>query len=139
MWLGTFQLGDTVDVRVQTKTGALVPTNPDAAPTYKIYKDADSSTTATGSLPIQDKWGTTGVFLGNVFLDSAFSAGTFCVLVQWAISSTAGSEILTFEIVSGGDARGEVISLYPYSKRDSEFLVWQTNSGHLVTGRGPMA
>ncbi len=134
--IGRYALGDYVTVPVFTTNGSGTASAPTACPAWRAY--VGSGTTAiTGSVPIGDKPGTTGDFLLDLFLDDRFSAGTWQLAITWAVSGTTYGVEYRFVIDSGGDTRGTPISLYSYEQRDQNILVWQTDGGMLVRGRGP--
>lgn len=138
MRCGLYQLGDHVPLRLQCHAAVAVPVAPTACPDFRVYKDAGTSAILTGSLPIMDKAGVTGLFGGDIFLDAAFSTGAYVVRYTWASGGVTKSALDTFEVADGGDARGTPISMHFFEQRGQTNIVWQTDGGCLVAGRGPI-
>ena len=134
--IGRYALGDFVCVPVNTTNAAGTRTAPTACPAFRAY-NGSGTTAVTGSVPIGDKFRSTGNFLLELFLDARFAAGTWNLSINWAVSGTDFGLEFQFTIDSGGDTRGTPISLYSYEQRDQNTLIWQTDGGMLVRGRGP--
>lgn len=137
MHLGYFQLGDHVPLTVQCTAGD-VAVAPTSCPSYRIYKDAATSTTATGDLPIIDKAGVTGLFGDDLFLGGEFSSGWYTVRYTWVSSGTTRSAMDTFNIADGGDYRGTPVAMHFFEQRGQSHIVVQTDGGVLWAGRNPV-
>jgi len=93
-------LEGTVGVWVQTRNASDVPTAPDAAPTYGVYEEGASTTVASGTTtgPVNSK---TGFYRASISCTSAagFESGKqYCVLFEYAISSTSYSQLVYFTV-----------------------------------------
>ena len=136
--LGTFQLGDEIPLQLQCYNATYTPASPDSAPTVRFYKDATATADVSGVLiESQDLRTVTGLFCGKIILDGRFSTGQWTAVFSWGVSAFSGKELKFFEIVSGGDPRGEIISMTWFDRRAFASLVWQTNSGNIISGRNP--
>lgn len=96
-----FAFGGTGYVRVICRNGSWVPTAPDAAPTYSVYVNGDTTAILTGNMtgPIDSK---TGYYQVSLTLSggNGFAAGqTARVLVEYEISSTGYAEEFLFTVV----------------------------------------
>lgn len=136
MWIGHFQLGDLLPLRVRTLSSAGTPTEPDDAPAVHVY-DSDGASVYTQQLPIRDRSRITGYFHDKINLDSRFSTGRFSVLYTWAISSTVGSCVAEFEIQAGGNVQGNGISMEFFRQSAADFVLLQTDTGHIKRLKNP--
>lgn len=135
MYLGRYQLGQYVPLRLVTQTVAGAPTLPDAAPT--LYTWSGTSKIETLLVPAIDQKRTTAMFFLPLFLGSLYAVGNYRVVYQWANSSVTNQAVDTFEIVTGGDALGDVAAMHAYDCPDGTFVVRQVGRGLLTVGRGP--
>tara|TARA_R110000803_G_scaffold205530_4_gene272296 strand:+ start:17148 stop:17561 length:414 start_codon:yes stop_codon:yes gene_type:complete len=133
-YLGRHILGDSIPLSLDSVTPALVPTTPDSTPVAKIY-DASGSAVETVSLGSKDL--TKKLFDKSHFLGSSYSAGRYMILYQWIISAVTYHSTESFDILTGGDADGHALSLEGFDIGLAEHLLYQTESGKLVSGRNP--
>lgn len=137
MYFGRKRLGEQIRLGVQCAPGnTRTPTAPDAAPTFRIYTEAGVNV-VNGSLPPREKFTVTGLFEYMRQLNSLFSTGRHYVRYQYAISSTNYVALDAFEIVTGGDTGGQVISMEFLDTPASDWILFQTDSGNTGINRGP--
>lgn len=136
MFLGHYQLGSLLPVRVWCRTSAGVPTEPDAAPLVQIHDD-DGDLVYAASLPIVDRGRVTGYFFDTLNLDQRFEAGRYSVLVTYALSSTRRGELSTFEILPGGDPAGAGISMCYVRQDAADYVLLQNDAGTLAKLKNP--
>ena len=135
--LGAFQLGDWLPIMLQTRTGAGVPTAPDAKPTFKAF-DSSDTLIETINLPASKAYPyITGLFEHKRLLDSSYSTGKYYFALQWAISSTDYMRLGIFEILAGGDADGAVMGMNWFELPESKQVVMALDGGALRAGRNP--
>lgn len=143
---GRWFLGDEIPLGVLTTDGAGTPTLPDACPALEIYSSAGKvlggwvpgGMNGNGSLvPIQDRYGTTGLFGTRLFLGPAFAPGLYQATYRWKISTFLGLEVDTFEVLAGGSVKGSPLAMYFHRQPQADFLVRQLDSGRLVSNRNP--
>lgn len=139
MYRGRFQLGQLISLGVQCTLADGVASAPDAAPQMRIYTGPVPAQTAivARSIPVQDRNGTTGLFVFPQLLDSRFGSGTYCALYLWTVGGVYRDALDQFEVIDGGAAGGQVISAAWFPRGASNFLIYQTDSGTLNKGRNP--
>ncbi len=135
MYRGRFQLGQDVPLGVLCRTAVGTATLPDDPPTLDVW--TATAKVKTLLLPIQDRYGQTGLFGTKLFLDVSYATGIYKAEYRWQIGSYHGLEEDTFEVLPGGDGKGAVIALYHWERPHAKFLVQQLTSGALVRGRNP--
>jgi hypothetical protein len=128
-WLGRFQLGDFVGLIVQCKDQNGVPTMPDNVPISRFF-DPNGTFIGITHLPTLERFATPGLFQLTLPISSIFSTqGNWRVISTYSIGSFTGIDENTFEVVPGGEARGNVISMYYYRRPDADYIVFQTDNG----------
>ena len=137
MHLGRYRLGDLVPARIQTYDVDGVPVAPAACPTTDWYDNAGTNVMAAKSIPIQDRYGVTGVFMYEQILDARFAAGRYWILYKWSSGAFNGQELDTFEVVAGGNAQGQYISTFFIDRPHAKFLIGQTDGGVVDRIRNP--
>ena len=138
MWRGTRILGDEIMLGCSCDPGNGVPTAPDSAPTMRIY-DSTGTLVVGKTIPPLDKFSSTGLFSYMQPLNSSFATGRYVVRYSYVISGTTYTpEFDVFEIVAGGNAAGQGISMFYLDRPDqNDFILAQTDSGSLTISRGP--
>lgn len=138
MYLGRFQLGDSIPLSLGTRTGdgVLGPQLPSAAPVAKTY-DASGTLVETIKLPIKNRYKVTAYFEKRHRLSSSYSAGRYLIVYQWVISATTYQAAAVFDIIEGGNADGAVIALQGVSRPEAIKVLYETESGKLNVGRNP--
>lgn len=135
-YLGRYQLGQTVPLRVQTLNANSVAATPDDVPTVKLW-DAAGNRVLTAKMPAVERYIQTGRFLLPVFLNGQFAAGLYQAVYYYGIAGYHGLESDTFEVLPGGHADGSVISMYFLDRPQARYIVYQTDAGVLIQGRNP--
>lgn len=102
MFVGDFQLGETMWGLLQVRNGSDVPAAADAAPTYRIYGDTAVMTNGTGTSSAFDSGTVTGLYKVShtISQGDGYERGkVYHVRLAWAVSSAARAEVLTFRVV----------------------------------------
>ena len=136
MFLGFYQLGTLLPLRVRTTTAAGVPTNPDAAPQARIIGE-DGTTFQTVSLPMFDQERITGYFHHRVSLTADYTVQRYTVLYTWLIGDVLMASTEEFEVIPGGDTSGSTIAMHYFRQESADFVLLQDDSGVLNKLRGP--
>ena len=129
-------IGTPVSLSVATVTPALVPTAPSSAPMAKIYNSA-ASLIETVKLPIFDS--SQNLFGKRHLLSASYSAGRYMVIYQWTISAVTYQSAEVFDVLGGGDADGQVIGMEYVALPTGRHVIYETETGKLVSGRNPKA
>lgn len=135
-YLGRRQLGQEIEFRVSCTNASRVQVAPDAAPEVRVY-NASGVRVLTRSIPTQDKPGATGVFMLAQHLDSNFAVGRYYVRTTWTTGAHSGVQLDCFEVIPGGDANGQVISMTWTTLPHFRHLIYQTDTGQLFKGGNP--
>ena len=130
MFIGQYQLGSLLPLRLWSKTAADVPTEPDAAPFVQIFGESGATAYAT-SLPIFDRARITGFFFDQLNLDHRFSPQWYDVFYTWKISGTHFGTLERFQVLPGGDAAGSGIAMHFFRQSPADFVLLQTHDGTL--------
>lgn len=133
MYLGRFQPGGVVKIRVATTDGSSNPVTPDAAPVATI-RDPSNAVIFTGKMAMD---GGTQVFSLNIFLGLPYPLATYTVGYSWSVGGFNGTGSDTFDVIHGGDIGGRIISMYAYDRPEARYVVAQLTSGNIVQGRNP--
>lgn len=136
-YLGRIQLGQEIVVSFAAVDAAGEAGLPDRPPRMKIF--STSSRIVSKDIPIMDRYGTTGYFSFRQFLDSNFSVGHYTVVLYYQIDTYDGLLHGTFQIVDGGHADGNIISMCYYSRPHADFCVTHLDSGKIQQRRNPSA
>jgi hypothetical protein len=134
-FIGRFQLGGTVPLFLITTDANKTPQVPTFPPTVKIWKP--SGLLQVAFVPTIETYTQTGVFLGRVFLGAQFAVGLYRVSYYYQIGLFQGVQVDNFEIMAGGNADGNVMSMYYYACAQANFVVQGLDSGKIVQGRNP--
>lgn len=137
MYLGRFQLGEFVPLSLDCRTTAATEVSPTAAPTVSIYKTNDTAVLDAKSLAPYIKGQLTGHFRGEVFLNSSYSAGRYHGIFSWASGGSTYRQEFSFEVVAGGNVKGEYIGLRYYRRPHADYVVGLTDGGVLEFRRNP--
>lgn len=125
-----YQRGQTVLI------GSSLDSMADAPPVATIT-DPDNALFGVFLLPYAPVNGTTFRYAYPLALPGGAALGTYQVVIAYSIAGTPGTVTSTFDVVSGGDSGGSVISLYAYDRPEARFVLAQLSSGKLVQGRNP--
>ncbi len=139
MYLGRYQLGEYIQIPVQTHSGSIEEVAPTAAPQISIYKTNDTPILNASRMAPQDRPTRTGWFTTNILLDSTYSAGRYFGTITWAYSGSNYSDQFTFEVVAGGNAYGPYENIDFYERPHADYVVGFTASGTTEFRRNPKA
>ncbi len=129
---GYFQAGDIVPIALSTSVSGS-PAAPDFAPTSVITRP-DSVVLPTQTMGMN---GGSTDWLINFFLDGTSILGTYDIEFTFYVLGTEYTTTGSFIVVAGGDIGGDVISLYAFTRPDSQYILAQLTSGMVVCGRNP--
>jgi hypothetical protein len=138
MYLGRYQLGDTVNVLLLCRDANRTPGMPDDVPEMKVW-DQSGNLLLAASMPIMDQYIKPGLFYYQLLLDGKYSPGNWSLTFYWAMNSGAysGIESSQFEIVPGGDPDGAVIGMFFYYRPHANFVMQQLERGKVIQKRNP--
>lgn len=138
MFLGVYQQGDRVPVRLQCRkadrslSNAATPPvlavyGPDGALVERVKMPRDLQGVADGhhryALPLGEDYAT---------------AGLYTLVGQWTTTlGFQGARMWTFFVQEGGHADGAVTALHCYRRPDCTYLVRVTEAGIVHRGRNP--
>lgn len=136
MFLGSYQLGDRIALRLLTRTGAGVPTKPDSHPYARIYGE-DGTIALSVQLPLIQQQQITGYFHHRIGLVAPFTAQRYTVVYTWVITNTVYQSTEEFAILAGGDSTGSGITLHFFRQASADYLLMQNDQGTLKRLRSP--
>ena len=135
MYLGSYQLGDIVQLSVWCLNGTDTPVEPDAAPLAIVY--SSTNTAEARSLPIKDRERITGYFHYRTNLDASYTAGYYTVMVNYKISGTNFAKLWHFQVLAGGNDQGNGISMHFFKQPGADYVLLQTDQGTMKRLRNP--
>lgn len=136
MYLGRYQLGQSVPLRVLCRSSSQPPVDPANAPQYRVV--SSSGVVATGQMPLLDPDQTGQLFQYLLFLNSTYSTGYYSVSYVYDAGNFEEVDLGdTFEVIPNGNVAGAVNSLAWYERPEAKFLIGRTDSGILYSGRNP--
>ena len=141
-YLGRYQLGDSVIIPLVTSDSQDIPFPPDFMPTARIVPVGPGAAGQVWEVPVLPL-DPPDVFLGSFVLTSRLSPypavpiGRYTVRIDYSIDSVKYVRTATFDVTTGGDASGGVISLKETRRPPGSAVVAQLSSGVLVSGRNP--
>lgn len=109
---------------------------PDDVPRARVY-EANNTLVGQYDLPILDQYTQVGLFLFPLFLGNGYATGNYNVLYTYDVASFSGLEVGTFDIVAGGHVDGHILAATFYKKPHADFIVYQTETGKIKSGRNP--
>lgn len=133
--LGRYAQGDTLFLSVWCRDSSGTPAEPADSPCAVVC--SDTATVASFRMPICDRYAVTGYFSYPLQLDTRFPAGTYRVVYDYKISSTAYAEAASFEVGAGGHADGPALACYYFARPTSDFIIMQCDSGRVIRRRNP--
>ncbi len=113
---------------------SMVSTAPDLAPVAKIL-DSSGTLVETVKLPLMDR--SANLFGKRHLLSSSYTAGRYFVIYQWTLSTMVYQNADVFDVIAGGDVDGQVIGMDYMSLPTGRHLIYETESGKLISGRNP--
>ena len=138
MYLGRYFQGQIVAIVVRTVNNDGTPAAPDNPP-YIDLRDDDGQIRQVQA-PIVDRYVVTGLFIYPLRLDASFPAGRYTATAFYRVSGAAnyhGIDSDVFEVVSGGDPDGAIVTQHYWSRPEAVFLVQQTEAENLLLRRNP--
>lgn len=137
-YLGRYQQGQEILLVVACNNGGLVPATPNATPVVTFHKP-DGSVALHRVMAADLQGVAVGIFRLPQFLDSLFSTtGAYRVVVRYEDSASRARVLCGhFRVLAGGDTDGAVVSMRPVRRPNANYLVYQTDGGHLARGRNP--
>jgi hypothetical protein len=126
--LGRYRMGDRVVLGISTDTV------PDYAPIAVVF-GSGGEVVASQYLSVASR--NRKMFSGRMFVDSRFVVGIFLVAIVTSIGGVESTVLQSFEVVTGGDAGGRVISLFSLERPEATSVLVQLDSGRLVRGKSP--
>ncbi len=129
-------LGVEIPLLVQVRNSSGVPALPTSAPTVDIVNSSGVTVYSTYLAPV-GRASATGLFGGSFFLDGRFAVGYYAILYRWTVSATAGADCETFQVIAGGDAAGEVTSLFWVDRPWAQTVLQGLSSGRLRKRTNP--
>jgi hypothetical protein len=136
MYLGRYQLGDTVNVILLCHDANRTPGMPNNVPLMKVW-DPGNNLVLAAFMPILDQYIKPGLFYYQLLLDTNFDVGNYGLTFYWQQGSYSGIESSNFEIVPGGDPDGAVISMFFYYRPQANFVMQQLEAGKVIEKRNP--
>jgi hypothetical protein len=134
--LGNYQLGQTVPLTLVVRDSLGRSALPDVIPTVAIYDANYDAVFAANPYP-SDPQGSPSVFAYPLKLGSAYVLGKFFVVFRYSVGGVSNLTLQTFTVVGGGDAGGNMISLYSLDRPEARYVLGQLSGGSLVQGRKP--
>lgn len=110
---------------------------PTYVPGIKVKRASDEATVLNQLMPVVDKTVQVGLFCSRIFLGSLFAVGMHSVTMTYTVGAKVGIENRVFEVMAGGDPRGQVLSLYYLHKPHNDYLVYQAEAGVILKGTNP--
>jgi hypothetical protein len=135
-YIGRYQLGETLPLLAQTHDANGVAATPADVPTVKIWNSAGALVLAR-KMPSIERFTQTGRFLLPVFLNGVFATDLYRAVYHYNVSTYRGLDVDYFQVIDGGNADGNVISMYFFDRPQAKYIVYQTDAGVLIQGRNP--
>lgn len=136
MYLGRYQLGGTVPLRLHCETPTHAIVMPDHPPAAHVF-DGSNTKQFAGLIPIDERYVLTGSFRYPLFLGSGYTVGHYSIVYYYVISGVMYSKADTFEVVPGGDTHGAVAAAYFYERPEANYIIQALEDGSLVKRRNP--
>lgn len=137
MYLGRFMQGQIIPLGVLVLDASKKPAVPDEAPHALVM--LNDSVLGDFRLAIENKFRVTGLFALPLHVDSRFPQGHYNCQITWGIGGARRGELVTWDVIAGGDTTGQGISLYHYTPptSGSNYLLLQTDAGNIYKKANP--
>ena len=137
--LGRYRLGEWVPIAFSGTSAAATPTLPDSQPTITIWDASDvSSSVATISPPIRDRYKITALFTHWIRLSSTYSTGkTYIADCSAVVGGVTFRTQIQWETIAGGSTDGNVIGAVFVDRPEARQIVYQLDGGKLQARRNP--
>jgi hypothetical protein len=139
-FLGRFQQGQEIPLRLQCVNAAGAADDPADVPRAQLWRDGSSPAfVETVELAADLRGVTTGFFRRGHFLGGLYAnAGRYLVVFKWQDSGgTAHHRCASFVLNPGGSADGALVSVAYVERPDASYLLYGTDAGRLIRGRNP--
>lgn len=134
-WIGEYQLGDSLPLRIRVTDANGAPTLPDNPP--RAIVSSSGGQVESLLLPIRDRSDETAFFQTTVILDGKYETGKHSIQYLFTISGTQKSTLDEFNILPGGDPTGTGIAMEFFGVSPNRFLLVQNDGGQLVKKKNP--
>lgn len=134
-WLGRFQQGDWLPLRIDCRDGGPRSGLPVRPPRALIYRAG--TFVASVELPAQDRYADPGNFGARILLDGDFAAGNYLIQYHQNTNGLHRMDTQSFQLVGGGNTAGEATTLQEWRRPEANYIVAQRNDGTIVQGRNP--
>ena len=133
--MGRKALGQEAAFSVETVNGLGVVSWPSASPFVDVWL---GTTLIIGGLkmPKVDS-SVVGLFRLNLFLDSRFQTGRYSIVKRWTVGTYLGVETDVLDVIAGGDTDGSIIAMFYHEMPQANFILAQTDGGHLRRFKNP--
>ena len=137
-YLGRFQLGNWLNIRLQCTDINDTPAMPVDAPHLTIRRMSDGVVVYSKEMPVVEKEGTAiGLFEARVRLGSAFAGGGHTVQMAFTVGADTFIQNHGFDIVAGGNVNGTALSSHYYRRPDANHILYQVEAGRIMQGSNP--
>jgi hypothetical protein len=130
------QQGDEYPLRVRTLGSAETLRRPTAAPLAEIYDASTGTLVWSGQLPPQSPRSVVGAFMYRLLLE--FPVGVYAVVYTYFVGAEQMVKVEHFQIVEGGNAKGEVIAGVWTTQPTMRHIIMETITGDLFKGGNPI-
>lgn len=134
-YLGKYQLGQTLQLRLLCSDASGTPTAPTFNPQVQVW--SATAKVLAALMPIQDRYVQSGVFRYPLQLGAAYSVGYYSVVYHFNVAGYFGVETDNFEVAAGGHADGDVVAMCFFDRPHAKFIVHATNTGRIIQGKNP--
>jgi len=135
VYLGRYFQGDILPVTVQCTNAAGTPTVPDNPPAIDFR--GSSGQILQAQMPVLDRYSVTGLFSYPLRVNASFPAGRYSATVFYKAGTHNGLDVHDFEVVSGGDSDGAIVTQYYWQRPEATYLVQQTEAENILLKRNP--
>lgn len=136
LYLGEFQLGNSVPLFLRTTSALHVPTEPNDCPVCVIWKG--STEIERFELPVIERFTKTGSFFLSLFLGTDYSEGNYLAEFRYVLPDDyIGSKQSAFRIVAGGNADGSIVTMYFHARPEAKYVIQQVERGLVLPGKNP--
>jgi hypothetical protein len=129
--MSRYQRGQRIHLTLDTASA------PDALPVATIRRDGSATIVASFTMALPRPPHGYRKFFASFVVGAGFSLGTYQVEFAYSVAGTPYERSGSFEVVAGGDAAGDVISLHASTRPEGHYVLAQLSSGRLVRGRNP--
>ena len=136
MWIGRYQNGASVPLRLRCRTDDGVPTFPDDPPVAHVF-DGSNAKQSVAMMPVEERYIGTGRFKSTLFLNSAYGVGHYTVVYYFMLSGAMKFLEDTFEVLPNGSNSGAITAAYFYERPEANYILQGSEDDSLVKRRGP--